>query len=374
MVAARGLLAFALTALLIAACAAPAPGAPTNGAVGQPDPLHPATIVWLQGSGVEVNDITVAVRLTLGRGDGAVLWRDQIELDQSLPSGGIVYASGPSAGVFSYAVLDSEGATVHVVSAADPEDREVATIEEPLVSGAIDASGKWVYLATESGGNLRISRMPATGGDVESIAHLDPEFVPTGAISPEHLLRWTPDGRHLLIQACDETGSCWWQVLDEANGELTELRPEGSGTAIGVTNDTLLANVAQCVEGPCPFVLVDLATGRSRPFDPGAHQARTAITEGGETLILYDNLGVPGAIAAPARISAFDPASGVHRVVYESADPGGGFSLAREGQGGWAPPGWFVVAPGGMNVGEGGSGPVLIRIADGLEVRLASLS
>lgn len=370
----RPRLVAALIVLVVTGCAAPAPSATASRPlesidIGQPDPLQPATIVWLQGRGIEVNDITVAVRLTLGRGDGMVLWRDQIEVDPSLPGGGIGFASGPSAGVFTYALVDAGGATVYVVSATDPEDRVVATIEEPLVSGSIDPSGQWIYVATRLGDDqLRISRLPANGGEVEQLADLGPDIVPTGGMLPQDLLRWTPDGTRLLIQACDATGGCWWQVLDEASGELTELRPAGAGTAVGVTNDTLLAIAARCAVGPCPFVLVDLATGGSRPFDPGAHEARTAISQDGHTVILYDNQGVGG--GATVRITAYDPATGIERVVYESD---AGLGLAREGQGTWAPAGWFVVAPGGQNVGEGGIGPVIVRIADGLEVRLAPL-
>jgi hypothetical protein len=365
----RPRLAAALIALVVTGCGAP--NASSSLDVGQPDPLHPATIVWLAGEGLEVNDITVAVRLTLGRGDGTVLWRDQIELDPSLPSGGIGFVSGPAAGAFTYALVDAGGARVHVVSATDLQDRVVATIEEPLVSGSIDPSGHWIYVATRSAAEqLRISRLPANGGEVEHLADLGPEFLPNGVTSPQDLLRWTPDGRRLLIQACDAAGGCWWQILDRGSGELTELRPAGAELAVGVTNDTLLAIAAQCAVGPCPFVLVDLATGESRPFDPHAHEARTAISQDGRTVILYDNQGVGGG-GGTVRVTGYDPATGMERVLYESEM---GFGLAREGQGTWAPDGWFVVASGGQNVGEGGIGPVLIRIADGLEVRLAPLS
>lgn len=373
-VPARRLLLVGVAFLMVSGCAVPSRSAAPG--IAQADPLQPATIVWLQGNGVEVNDITVAVRLTLARGDGVVLWRNKIELDPSLPGSGIGFASGPSAGVFTYALVDVASATVHVVSAIEPEDRVIATIDETLVGGSIDPSGDWIYLATLTPDeHLRMSRLPASGGDVERVADLGPEFVATGGISSQDLMRWTPDGTRLLIQACDATGGCWWKVLAEASHELSEIRPAEAGTAVGVTNDTLLAVAADCAVGPCPFVLVDLATGDSRPFDPQAHEARTAISQDGHTVILYDNQGVGGLgpIADPARISAFDPATGQQRVVYESADPDGQFGLAREGQGTWAPAGWFVVGPGGQNVGEGGIGPILVRIADGLVVRLAAV-
>lgn len=330
--------------------------------------LRPSTIVWLAGRGVEVNDITVAVQLTLARGDGTVLWRDQIDLDPSLPGGGIGFASGPSAGVFAFAVVDAIAANVHVVSARDPQDRLVATIAEPLVSGSIDPSGNWIHVATQPAADvLRISRLPAGGGSLEPLVDLGPELVPNGAKFPGDLLRWTPDGSRLLIQACDAADGCWWQLMRAGTNELTALHPAGAGPAVGVTNDTLLAVAAHCAVGPCPFVLVDLASGDSRPFDPGAHEARTALNQDGSTVILFDNQGVSG---PPIRIKAYDPASGLDRVVYESD---AGLGLAREGQAAWVPAGWFVVAGGGLNVGEGGMGPVLVRIADGLEVHLVGL-
>jgi len=369
---ARALLVVGLTVLVGSGCSAPGPSGTALGSgelPGSPqsDPLQPSTIVWLAGQGIEVSDITVAVRLTLARGDGSVLWRDQIELDQTLPGGGIGFASRPSAGVFAYALTGATSATVHVVSATDPHDRVVATITEPLLSGNIDPSGNWIYLATQPEADLlRISRVSARGGEVEPVADLGPEFVPTAAMFPSDQLRWTPDGSRLLIQTCDARGGCWWEVLRAATNELMELRPVGAGTAVGVTNDTLLAHAAQCAVGPCPFVLVDLDSGEARLFDPGAHEARTALTEDGRTVILFDNQGVGGPAIV---VRAYDPASGIEGVVYESDS---GLGLAREGQGTFAPPGWFVVAGGGLNVGEGGIGPVLIRIADGLEVRLAA--
>lgn len=367
----RVLLTLVLTVLAASGCSAPGPsvvvgsGKPANSS--EPNPLQLSTIVWLAGRGIEVNDVTVAVQLTLARGDGTLLWRDQIALDPTLAGGGIGFASGPSAGVFAYALTDANSAEVHVVDAKDPRDRVVATITEPVVGGSIDPSGGLIYLATKPDADLlRISRVLAEGGEVEPLADLAPEFVASAAASAGDLMRWTADGSRLLIQACDAAGGCWWQVMRAATNELVELRPLGAGMAVGVTNDTLLTVAAQCAVGPCPFVLVNLASGEARPFDPGAHEARTALTADGHTVILYDNQGVSG---PPIRVTAFDPATGNSRVVYESE---AGLGLAREGQGAWVPAGWFVVAGGGLNVGEGGIGPVLVRIADGLVVQLAA--
>jgi hypothetical protein len=115
-------------------------------------------------------------------------------------------------------------------------------------------------------------------------------------------------------------------------------------------------------------VLVDLVTSDTEEFDLGAHEARLALADDGRTVIVYDNQGVPGS-DPQLTITAVDPQSGDERVLLQSDATGDALGLAREGQGSWAPPGWVVLAPPGLNVGEAG-GPVLLRLSDGQIVRL----
>lgn len=349
-----------ILAFVVGACL-PAPTSP--GATPATDPTGAESLVWLATRSVEENDVTRAVRLTLGRGDGTVLWRSELPVDPQLPGGGYAFVSGPRNGTLAFAPLTADGgAEVRVVTAAERAEVSIFTLGTAPIGGVVAPAGDQVFLAHADTDAVRITRVTLQGQH-EEVVRLPARDVELRVGGWPRVLDISPDGTRLVVQLCGAEG-CRWQVVDLAGGGVVDVEWPGSSGMVNLTNDLLLAT-AGCGSGPCPHVLVDLATGVAREVDLGAHSARLAIDDRGRSVILHDTEGLGGGL----RITAQDPRTGAERVLALS-DPQLQYGLAREGQGDWAPPGWFVAAPSGMNVGEGGLGPALVRIADGLVVQL----
>lgn len=349
-------------AVAVAACAAPVDRSPALTGHDGADDVFSADLAWLAVHEVEENDVTVAIDAQLVRSDGSVAWNRKLALNPAVP-GGLMLA-GPRDGMLAYGGLLDGAMAIRIVSSSDGSDREIARVSGTVVGADLDPRGDGLYLALE-GDDLRIVRVPLDGTEPEEL-HREP-------IDGRLVLTWdrlhvTPDGRRLVLDRC-LAESCSWLVLDTETGDTTTLAPDRAGARVDLSNDTLLTTATGCVTGPCPYVLVDLVTGDTGDFDPTAHEARLTVAEDGRTVLVYDNQGVPGADPR-LTIRAVNPQTRDERVILQSNDATGvGLGLAREGQGSWAPPGWVVLAPPGLNVGEAG-GPVLLRLSDGQVVRL----
>jgi hypothetical protein len=336
---------------------------PVPAASVAPGELDPGGLTWLALQSVEEEDLLVGLELALVRGDGSVAWRDRVSVDTQAPAAGIGVLAGPArtgriavgthvAGGTRILIVDVSGATRTLV------------VSGSVLSGVLAPDGSELYLVV-SGPELTIERLDLDGDGTQSTLAPMPPIRQPELNSGIDLLWVTPDGRRLVTEVCTDFGSCWWQIIDLESAETMELHPDGAGQITDLSNDTLLAAAADCDVGPCPFVLVDLDSGAVRPWDPGAHNAALAIAEDGSTILLTDGGGL-GAGSGP--ITAIDPTSMEERVLH-ARDPDAALGLARAGQGEWAPPGWVVAAPPGLNVGEGG-GPTLIRLKDGFVLRL----
>ena len=356
------MLGVAIVAGCGAGSATPQPS-PLPAASVAPGDLDPGRLTWLALRSVEEEDFLVALELTLVRGDGSVAWRDRVSVDPQAPAAGIGVLSGPSVTGRMAVGTHADGGTRILIVDASGATRELA-VDGIVLSGTIAPDGSELYLVV-SGRELTIERLDLDGhGTQSTLASMPPVRLPD-LTSGLDLLRVTPDGRRLVTEVCTEPGSCWWQMIDLASAEVTELDPDGAGQMIDLSNDTLLAAVTDCDAGPCPFVLVDLDTGAARQWDPDAHNAALAIAENGSTMLLTDGGGL-GAGSGP--ITVIDPTSMDERVLH-AGDGDPALGLARFGQGEWAPHGWMVAAPPGANVGEMG-GPTLIRLRDGFVLRL----
>lgn len=339
-------------------------GSPAPAPSAAADELDPRALTWLALRTVEEEeDFLVGLELSLVRGDGSVTWQGRVSVDTQAPAAGIGVLTGPARTGRIAVGTHADAETRILIVDADGATREVV-VDGTVLSGTLAPDGSQLYLVV-SGRELTIERLDLDGdGRQSTLAPMPPVRQPelTAGID---LLRVTPDGRRLVTEVCTDLGSCWWQIIELGSMDTMELHPEGAGPMAGLSNDTLLATATDCDAGPCPFVLVDLDGGAVRPWDPGVHNAALAIGEDGSTVLLTDEGGLG---AGSGAIMATDPASMQMRVLH-AGDPDTPLGLARAGQGEWAPAGWMVAAPPGMNVGEVG-GPTLIRLRDGFVLRL----
>lgn len=366
---AHGLGAALTVVVLVAACAGDgvAPDASTPGAASpEAGEIDPAGLTWLRARSREAFDAPVELELSLVRGDGSVAWIDRVPVDGQAPASGIGVLAGPArSGRIAVGAHDSGGVATRIrIVDRSGAIREV-NVNGTVLSGAIAPDGSELYLVV-SGRDLVIERLELDeGGAISPLGAMPPVRQPE-LMSGLDLLQVTPDGRLLITEVCTRLGACWWHVTDLESGDQRALRPADAGPMVDLSNDTLLARSADCTAGPCPFVLVDLHTGVARGWDPQAHNAALAIREDGSTGFLIDGGGL-GAGTGP--ISMVDPTSMERRVLHAGDGPDAALGLARQGQGEWAPTGWIVAAPPGMNVGETG-GPTLIRLRDGFVLEL----
>ena len=354
---------------LLAGCGAdlptPAPSALPDGSP-EAGELDPAGITWLALRPREVNDAPVELELALVRGDGSVAWHDRVAVDGAAPAAGIGVLAGPARTGRVAIGAHAEGGTMTRIRIVEPTGAtDETTVNGTVLSGAMAPDGSELYLVV-SGRELTIERMELDGQGAQSTLAAMPPVRQPELVSGLDLLRVTPDGRRLVAEVCGRLGTCWWRVIDLESGAEADLRPDGAGPMVDLSNDTLLARTSDCAAGPCPFVLVDLDTAVARPWDPGAHNAALGVAEDGSTVLLIDSGGL-GAGTGP--ISTIHPPGMEQRVLHAGDDPDAPLGLARAGQGEWAPPGWIVAAPPGTNVGET-RGPTLIRLRDGLVVQL----
>lgn len=351
--------ALAMLVLVTAACSA----ADTSGAPS--DARGPSQLVWLVGRSVEANDIPTALELSLVREDGSVAWSARIPMILGEPGGGIAFIAGPHDGRLAYGIMAGGATQIFLADAGQGTSREIATIDTAVRGAALGPSGGVLYLAVETPG-LELHRLALEPRAApERLAPIPPAGLDV-SVTPFRGLRITPDGAHVLLERCDPDGACGWTEIATADGTVREIRAQGAGPLVDVSNDLLLALAVPCDAGPCPYVLVDRGSGASRPWDPGAHTVRLVVTPEGGELLAFDTTGVGG---ASSRIGIVDPVTLRERDLPGAEGGPGELSLAREGQDDWAPPGWLVLAPPGSNLGELG-GPVLLNVQDGTTRRL----
>ena len=329
------------------------------------DPSDPSSLTWLALRSEEEDDFVIAVDVSLVRGDGGVVWQDRVPVDPQAPASGIGVLAGPAPTGRTVIGRHVGGDTLLRVVDRDGTVREVE-VRGLALSGVLAADGSALF-AVVSDEAVTIERIKLEGDPAQSRLASMPSLPQHELMAGMDLLRITPDGRHLVIEVCTSAGECSWEMLDTGSGAKSVIRPDGAGPMIDVSNDTLLASDTTCVIGPCAFLLVDLADGTARGWDPARHNAALATREDGATVLLTDGSGV-GEGFGP--ITVTDPATMEARVLHDGTGPSGFLGLARAGQREWAPPGWIVVAPPGTNLGEEGGGPVLIRLSDGFVLTL----
>ncbi len=277
-------------ALLILAAMLGCSVAPSPSLTDRPTPVGPggpavdpwASLAWLAGRDIEVDDIAAAVELTLVRGDGTASWQAEIPIDPA--GGGGLVVAGPRNGVLVYGTTAGDETQLHRVDAQSGSDEIFATISGSVVGTALDATGTQLFAATVGSDDLAIASIALDGsGEIE--LHREPSV-------GKHAGGWdrlhaTPDGRRLVLDRCDGRG-CSWLVLGVADGTRTELSPSRAGDRLDLSNDTLLGTMSGCSTGPCPFMLVNLATGAAEVWDPAAHVARLGVATDGATILLHD--------------------------------------------------------------------------------------
>jgi hypothetical protein len=352
---------------VVAACAAPATTGETprqTTPASSFDPSDPSTLTWLAMRSEEEDDVVITVDVSLVRGDGAVVWRDRLSVDSRAPAAGIGVLAGPARTGRIVVGRHAGGDTLLRVVDRDGTVREVK-LRGLALSGVLAADGSALF-AVVSGEAVTIERIQLDGDPTQSGLASMPSVPQHELMTGMDLLRITPDGRRLVIEVCASAGECSWEVIDTGSGAKSVIRPDGAGSMIDLSNDTMLVSDTRCAVGPCPFLLVDLTEATARRWDPGRHNASLAIREDGTTVLLSDGSGV-GEGFGP--ITVTDPVTMESRVLHDGTEPSGFLGLARAGQREWAPPGWMVAAPPGTNLGEVG-GPVLIRLNDGFMVTL----
>ena len=358
--------AFAILGV-VAACAAPSTSREmTRHTTPAPsfDPSDPSALAWLALRSEKEDDFVIAVDVSLVRGDGGVVWQDRVPVEPQAVASGIGVLAGPARTGRIAVGRHVDGGTLIRVVDRDGTVREVA-MPGLALSGVLTPDGS-ALLAVVAGAAITIERLELEGEPTQSRLAPMPVVPEHELLAGMDFLRLTPDGRHLVIEICAGARVCWWQINDTETGAESAIRPDGAGPMIDLSNDTILASDTTCAVGPCAFLLVDLADGTARRWDPARHNVALATREDGATVLLSDGFGV-GEGFGP--ITATDPATMKSRVLHDGTLPSGFLGLARAGQREWAPPGWIVAAPPGTNLGEMG-GPVLIRLSDGFVLTL----
>ena len=357
-------IATAIVGLFLAACGDPIESG-SNGPGLDGDGLQVADLVWVAGRTIEENDLATAVVVLLVRGDGRVAWETRLRMTAEA-GGGIAFLSGPRAGRLTYGLRTEAGTTIFAADADEGVATEVATVAETVHGGVLAPDGSAAFLLVE-GSTQEIHRIDLEAGAHAELVAVMPPAEPGLQITPFTALRVTPDGTRLIVERCGQTGACQWAIVSLSTGEVREIEAVRAGRIIDLSNDRLLTAATDCAVGPCPFVIVDLETGNGEIWDPGANSVRLVEEPDGSTLLAYDTSGTGG---GRLRVVLVDPETFDERPLPAAGQPGAELGLAREGQDEWAPPGWVVLVPPGLNLGEQG-GPVLVNTHDGRVVQLA---
>ena len=328
--------------------------------------LQVADLVWVAARTIDENDIATGLEMQLVRGDGTVAWDTRLPLTAEA-GGGFAFMSGPRSGRLAYGLRTADGGTTIVTADAhDGVAAEIATMTDPVHGGVIAPDGTAVYLLVEGNGQ-EVHRLDLAPGATAELVAVVPPADPELLTTPFSAVRVTPDGTRLIVERCGETGACRWTVVSLPVGEVREIEVDGAGRIIDLSDDHLLTAAAECVTGPCPYVIVDLEAATGVAWDPGAHTARLVSTPDGGALLAYDTGGTGD---GTTRVVLVDLETFDERPLADASQPGAELGLAREGQDDWAPPGWVVLVPPGMNLGEQG-GPVLVNALDGRVMQLA---
>jgi hypothetical protein len=328
--------------------------------------LTVADLVWVAGRTIEENDMATGLEMRLIRGDGLVAWETRLPLAADA-GGGFAFMSGPRGGRLAYGLRTHGVTTIVVADAREGVATEIANMTDLVHGGVIAPDGTAAFLMVE-GNRQEIQRIELEPGATPELVAILPPADPELPINPFNAVRMTPDGTRLIVERCGETGACRWAIVSLPDGAVREIQADGAGRIIDLSDDHLLTAATECMAGPCPYVIVDLEAGTGVAWDPGAHTARLVSMPDGGALLAYDTGGTGDGTmhVVLVDLETFD-----ERPLADAGQPGAEFGLAREGQDDWAPPGWVVLVPPGLNLGEQG-GPVLVNALDGRVVQLAA--
>lgn len=342
-----------------------APGSPS--ASPSVDGADVSRLPWWQMEIFEEDDRFAGGVLRIGYTDGTTTAEHEVA-----PEDDSFAVSPPVAGYVAIADRSDDGSDrVRLVRISDGSERTLLEIPDVVVALSIAPDGSGLYVGTADRDDISDAGtwwVPFASGELVPVIPPQAER-PMGMSEIYERFTWTPDGSRLFAQTCAfeaEVEVCRWSVIEHSTRQVTEFAPDGVGRMAGLTNDHLLARALHCVAGPCPFVLVELATATTTPMDLDAHSA-TLAQSSNETLILTGPCC--GAVGPGVWVRNTGPDQTAREL-----ESGGVLVPFPERQGLAPPPGWIVVGFEESLARETTEGPPrLVRLSDGAVVEVAHL-
>jgi hypothetical protein len=363
-------LAVLIAAVIVSGCGGPSQ---TGSPIASP-PNGSGLLEWYQVEARErpdQDDVLGSLTLRTGFVDGTTTAEIALpfDLEQRWPSIGLGFVAGPAAGIVAYSLDDGRNSQVELVEVATGAVHTAFDLPQPIVAGTIHPSGEALYLVL---GDRRSRRGNLVRVDLDGVAVAGEHVEVPGLgeaelnfLEPFELLHWTPDGSRLVVQRCGD--ACSYTVISHPGGGGRIHEPDATGSIVGISNTTLLAQASTWTSQTKRFFTVDLASGDVAEVEPEAERATLVEGPTGPLVVLQ----------GAATLTVVDPLTDARRELDVGPDR---FYLVQlvsepERQGLPLPPGWIVLGDEGRISIDGPTDnpPVMVEVATGRIVELRNL-
>ncbi len=298
-------------------------------------------------------------RLRVGTLDGgevarvAVHFPGMAPLDVSLQP----MPAGPAGGRVLYVIDDGHQATLHVISAADGEDRALISIAAFIAGLAIDPSGTTAYylvLDRSTSTPIGVEAISTDGGaprPVMSSSDIGAGEATSPIVSPGEAgylpsLAISMDGRWVVLTSCRPTG-CDLVAAPADAGSLERWQSFDWGDEmVGVVGDLVFGS-SDCDMSICDGFVIDLRSGQRWALggDEGAFEPRQLITGPHGPLVLGEQEDVQ---TGKWQVEALDLTDRTRETIFAASfrpawTAVGLMQAYYASAGADLPPGWFLI-------------------------------
>lgn len=240
---------------------------------------------------------------------------------------------GPRLVLFELDAVGETGAAVTVVDLADPPTTPRQRVEAPgVAAAAVDATGRWLALATTGGGRTALEIVDLRSGKRRSVGTIAGTIAPSAL--PGTVLSIAPDGAHVAAQLDPVDVPSEFVIIDVATG---------LSRALGAPNGIALADLAWSPDGRWLAVpqretlrilkadgrksaLFEIPSPRHLAWSPDG--SRLAFGRGGGGLVTVDPDGSP-LVSRPINLDGFLWAPDGTLAVARTSDDGHDMILER---------------------------------------------